>query len=110
MAREGSHGWGLTACLGMTDRLVVSSRRDASEIFTIQFNGFKTFARDTSNPGSIQQLNGPERDQFIENTRLQENNSGTIVRIYISDPNTVFRFGQTWNNYNDRKFINIYAY
>ena len=103
---RGAHGWGLTACLGMTNRLVVSSRKDNSEIVTVQFTGFKTFARDTSNPGSIDELSGDERDQFIQDTLLTENDSGTIVRIYIADANRVFRFGQTWNNYNDRKFIN----
>jgi len=106
---RGSHGWGLTAVLALSDRLEVVSKVDGSEATAYAFSNYASFVQ-----GSVAQ---PQNEQLdltalpagtdLAPSILQSGEVGTHVRVQIAGPEQTNVLGHTLENFKHEKFVNL---
>jgi len=107
---RGSHGWGLTAVLGMSDAIQVASRVDGQPPCGFEFGRYASFAKGAVNEPQNDELDltGPQIANLFDKTLLGEaNETGTHLRVRINRPGEGNLLGHTLNHFSDAKFVNL---
>ncbi len=102
---RGSHGWGLTAVLGLSDRVEVASCRDGAEPEIFAFDDYASFVA-----GSVAQPRTVGLDEAGAgnlSAAIREGSAGTHVRVSLSNPLDTNQLGNTLNHYGHTKFENL---
>lgn len=107
---RGSHGWGLTAVLGMSEVVEVISRVPGQDAEAYQFSGYASFARSEVAEPQNEQLDltqGAAAGLFDARIVSGEIEAGTHVRVKISQVKDDSVLGHTLRNFRIERFVNL---
>jgi hypothetical protein len=105
---RGSHGWGLSAVLAMSDRVEILTRQAGSNAHAFAFIDYSDFVTGEINSPVNKSLDLTNPPNHLS-VRLvgDESSQGTHVRICIDDLSPTNPLGHTLINYNHKKFCNF---
>lgn len=106
---RGSHGWGLSAILAMSDNVQVLSRTSDDEVDAWQFQNYRSFATGSeSEPTNIQlSLESDATSHLSKRLRQERSSTGTHIRIKVSDVSTENTFGHSLEAFTREKIENF---
>lgn len=102
LGTRGSHGWGLTAVLGMSDLVEVVSRTGGDGLSGCRFANYASFASGAVNQPQNQalDLSGADGGVFSDRLREKEGETGTHVRVRLTQFDERTLLGYTLQNYS----------
>lgn len=106
---RGSHGWGLTAVLAMSNDIRILSRIDGGAPSAFSFSGYSEFCRGRKDsPVNRSILLDDEADNDFSYRLLhKEGETGTHIRVKLGELPDTSLLGQTLGNYGHEKFANL---
>lgn len=99
---RGSHGWGLTAVLGLSNLIEVASCQEGKEPECLSFNNYASFVGGQISQPTTSSLN-PEELTDLSSAIIQ-GAQGTHIRVSLSNPSDTNQLGNTLNHYSHAKF------
>ncbi|HVO53125.1 MAG TPA: hypothetical protein VMT37_01800 [Solirubrobacterales bacterium] len=102
---RGSHGWGLTAVLGLSDRVEVASCVEGQSVQTYAFDEYASFVRRSSTQPRTHRLGGDERGDLSQ--VILGGQVGTHVRVKLISPIDTNELGHTLAHYSHGRFENL---
>lgn len=105
---RGSHGWGLTAILGLSDRVEVLSKSHGSLTQGYIFSDYASFAHGTIQVPTNRKVDVSTHEDF-KSHRLAggSDETGTLMRVRIADVSDSHVLGHSLKNYSHEKFVNL---
>lgn len=109
LGTRGSHGWGLSAVLGMSDNVEVMSRIPDTAAKAYRFESYASFvsAKIAQPQNDLIDVNSPDGQFFSERLRIAPSEMGTHVRVRLADIGDGTLLGYTLSNYSPDLFENL---
>lgn len=102
---RGSHGWGLTAVLGLSDRVEVASCTDGGAPEAFAFDDYASFVRGAVGHPRTSALDGSDASGLSAD--ILDGRAGTHIRVSLSSPVDTNQLGHTLNHYGHTRFENL---
>ena len=102
---RGSHGWGLTAVLGLSDRVEVASCIDGAAPMAFAFDDYASFVGGAVAHPRTSALEGADASEL--SLAILAGDAGTHVRVSLSSPVDTNQLGHTLNHYGHTRFENL---
>ncbi|MEU3551652.1 ATP-binding protein [Streptomyces longwoodensis] len=104
---RGSHGWGLTAVLGLSDRVEILSRVDGDAPKAYAFSDYASFVQ-----GAVSSPRNESIDLTVSGCELSErlrssSSSGTHIRVRVAGRENTSVLGHALAHFSHEKFENL---
>ncbi|MBN1877911.1 MAG: sensor histidine kinase [Anaerolineae bacterium] len=109
LGTRGSHGWGLTAVLAMSDRIEVLSHVKDTQPAAYAFSGYASFTKmKLAEPQNEEIDLHKQVDENLFSERLRQDTTfGTHIRVRVNEISDTDLLGNTLNSYTHDKFISL---
>jgi hypothetical protein len=108
LGTRGSHGWGLTAVLAMSDRVEVISRVAGGDAQAYVFANYASFAAGADVPLHNENIDLTQAGQGSGlSQRIRTNGTGTHIRVHVGRSTESNLLGHTLTHYNPGRFTNL---
>jgi hypothetical protein len=105
---RGSHGWGLSAVLAMSDRVEVLTRSGDEAVEAYAFSNYSSFVSGDIASPSNERITIENGSPHLSSRLINDTDSrGTHIRIRLDDIEQDNQLGHTLLNYNHDKFENL---
>lgn len=110
LGNRGSHGWGLTAILAMSNRVEIISKVNNDPPEAYAFSNYASFVRGGMEEPSNEQIDLHEEGHgtlLSQRLRNAEDATGTHFRVQLANLDSGDLLGNTLQSYAHEKFINL---